>query len=177
VIHHQGVQSCAWLKLLVVIHRYFVVCLVGVWQLHFEPVVCVCVCACVCVCVNMKLTRSEPAGDWGHKPRISPTLKWGWYLRHCDKNCIGKRFVFRIAGFIIQENEYQQLQWYTLKVRWVWNLMAHDDAREGKWRGNWQMEWVASTLTLPRNLMYPELLTVMRTHRLPVVDWTDEHAD
>ena len=41
VIHHQGVQSCAWLKLLVVIHRYFVVCLVGVWQRNFEPVVCV----------------------------------------------------------------------------------------------------------------------------------------
>ena len=41
MIHHQGVQSCAWLKLLVVIHRYFVVCLVGVWQCNFEPVVCV----------------------------------------------------------------------------------------------------------------------------------------
>jgi len=29
--------------------------------------------------------------------------------------------------------------------------MAHGEAREGKWRGNWRMEWVASTLTLPRN--------------------------
>ena len=27
-----------------------------------------------------------------------------------------------------------------------WNLMAHSDAREGKWRGNWRMEWIASTL-------------------------------
>ena len=27
-----------------------------------------------------------------------------------------------------------------------WNLMAHGDAREGKWRGNWRMEWVASIL-------------------------------
>ena len=27
-----------------------------------------------------------------------------------------------------------------------WNVMAHSDAREGKWRGNWWMEWVASTL-------------------------------
>jgi len=27
-----------------------------------------------------------------------------------------------------------------------WNVMAHADAREGKWRGNWRMEWVASTL-------------------------------
>ena len=24
--------------------------------------------------------------------------------------------------------------------------MAHGDAREGKWRGNWRMEWVPSTL-------------------------------
>ena len=27
-----------------------------------------------------------------------------------------------------------------------WNVMAHGDAREGKWMGNWRMEWVASTL-------------------------------
>jgi hypothetical protein len=27
-----------------------------------------------------------------------------------------------------------------------WNVMAHGDAREGKWRGNWLMQWVDSTL-------------------------------
>ena len=27
-----------------------------------------------------------------------------------------------------------------------WNVMAHGDSREGKWRRNWRMEWVASTL-------------------------------
>ena len=27
-----------------------------------------------------------------------------------------------------------------------WNVTAHGDAREGKWRGKWRMEWVASTL-------------------------------
>ena len=27
-----------------------------------------------------------------------------------------------------------------------WNVMAEGDAREGKWRGNWRMEWVARTL-------------------------------
>jgi len=26
------------------------------------------------------------------------------------------------------------------------NVMAHGDAREGKWRRNWRMDWVASTL-------------------------------
>jgi len=58
-----------------------------------------------------------------------------------------------------------------------WNLMAHGDAREGKWRGNWRMEWVASTLTLSRDVVYPELLQLMRTPRLSVVDWTDALAD
>jgi hypothetical protein len=32
---------------------------------------------------------------------------------------------------------------------WVesnWNVMAHGDARERKWRGNWRMDWVSSTL-------------------------------
>ena len=62
-------------------------------------------------------------------------------------------------------------------VECVWNLMAHGDAREGKWRGNWRMEWVASILTLPRNMVYPALLTLMRTPRLPAVDWTDAPAD
>ena len=57
------------------------------------------------------------------------------------------------------------------------NVMAHGDAREGKWRGNWRMEWVASTLTRPRNVVYPPLLTLMRTPRLPAVDWTDSPAD
>jgi hypothetical protein len=38
---------------------------------------------------------------------------------------------------------------YNVILLWVessWNVMAHGDAREGKWRGNWRMEWVASTL-------------------------------
>jgi len=55
--------------------------------------------------------------------------------------------------------------------------MAHGDARVGKWRGNWRMEWVSSTLTLPRNVVYPALLPLMRTPRLPAVDWTDTPAD
>ena len=58
-----------------------------------------------------------------------------------------------------------------------WNVMAHGDAREGKWRGKWRMEWVASPLTLPRNMVYPALLPLMRTPRLPGFDWTDASAD
>ena len=32
------------------------------------------------------------------------------------------------------------------KVESSWNVMAHGDARERKWRGNWGMEWVANSL-------------------------------
>ena len=67
-------------------------------------------------------------------------------------------------------SEYEQ-------VESSWNVMAHGDAREGKWRGNWRIERVAWTLTLPRNMVYPALLPLMRTPRLPVVDWTDAPAD
>ena len=59
----------------------------------------------------------------------------------------------------------------------VRNVVAHGDAREGKWRGNWRLEWVASTLTRPRNVVYPALLTLMLTTRLPAVDWPDSPAD
>jgi hypothetical protein len=32
------------------------------------------------------------------------------------------------------------------EVKSTWNVMAHGDPGEGKWRGNWRMEWVPSTL-------------------------------
>jgi len=33
-----------------------------------------------------------------------------------------------------------------ISVECIWNVIAHGDAREGKWRRNWRMVWVASTL-------------------------------
>ena len=32
-----------------------------------------------------------------------------------------------------------------IRLESSWIVMAHGDARQGKWRGNWRMEWVAST--------------------------------
>ena len=58
----------------------------------------------------------------------------------------------------------------------VRNVVAHGDARQGKWRGNWRMEGVTSTLTPPRQVVYSALLKLMRTARLPAVDWTDYPA-
>jgi hypothetical protein len=71
-----------------------------------------------------------------------------------------------------------------------WNVMAHGDAREGKWSGIWRMEWVASTLHTTDHLLHTtsergvsslintdHLLPLMRTSRLQVVDWTDAPTD
>jgi len=35
---------------------------------------------------------------------------------------------------------------YRSLVEFSWNVMAHSNAREGKWSGKWRMQWVASTL-------------------------------
>jgi hypothetical protein len=67
------------------------------------------------------------------------------------------------------------MTWATVESSW--NVMAHSDAQEGKWMGNWRMQWEARTLTRPRNVVYPALIPLTRTPRLPVVDWTDAPAD
>ena len=38
------------------------------------------------------------------------------------------------------------LQGISKSVESSWNVRAHGDVREGKWRGNWRMEGVTSTL-------------------------------
>ena len=90
-------------------------------------------------------------------------------------NCpIPERFIARWYKELLIMKSSQHVDFC---VEFVWNLMAYGEAREGKWRGNWRMEWVASTLTRPRDVVYPALLTLMRTPRLPAVDWTDSLAD
>ena len=76
---------------------------------------------------------------------------------------------YRRAGRFIHNNQF--------KVELVRNLVAHGDAREVKWRGNWRMKCVASTLTPPPNVVYPALLKLKGTPLLPVVDWTDAPTD
>jgi hypothetical protein len=39
------------------------------------------------------------------------------------------------------------------------NMTAHGDAREGKWRGNWRMEWVAITLHTALEHAVPSVTT------------------
>ena len=44
-------------------------------------------------------------------------------------------------------------------VESCWNVMAHGDARVGKWRGIWRMEWTASTLHVTSEHGVPSITT------------------
>ena len=50
------------------------------------------------------------------------------------------------AKYLSEERSFEATGHYEVELRW--NLMAHGDAREGKWRGNKRMEWVANTRAL-----------------------------
>ena len=69
----------------------------------------------------------------------------------------------------------------SIQVELVRNLLAHGDAREGKWRGNRRMEWVASTIPLYLGTWsvqhYYHYCYWSSTPRLPAVDWTDAPTD
>ena len=89
--------------------------------------------------------------------------------------------VFTAWYFIKRRNEFSCLTqfslvappwWsdrYTAFGMW-WHTVTHG-------RENWRMEGETSTLTPPRQVVYPILLPLMRTPRLPAVDWTDSPAD
>ena len=54
------------------------------------------------------------------------------------------------------------------------NVMAHGDAPTGKWRWNWRMQWVASTLHTTSEHGVSSITTADAAHLgLPAVDWTD----
>ena len=59
---------------------------------------------------------------------VSPTYNLAYHLRPCQSS----KSVLRNTSL--------------KRVDSSWNVMAHGDARKGKWRGNWRMDWVASTL-------------------------------
>ena len=61
------------------------------------------------------------------------------YVGHQQKICFA-----RINSVKLHHLECPRERVILLDSRW--NVMAHGDAREGKWRGNWRMECVASTL-------------------------------
>ena len=48
---------------------------------------------------------------------------------------------------------------YVRRLDFSWNVMAHGDTREGKWRGNCLMQWVASTLHTTSEHGVPSITT------------------
>jgi hypothetical protein len=86
--------------------------------------------ACAIACQNCAVYSVFPSGITSH----SKIVQFNW-------ECI--------APFSLLQN-IQTVSWaQATSVRGVqcsWNVMAHGDAWERQWRGNWRMEWVASTL-------------------------------
>jgi hypothetical protein len=71
----------------------------------------------------------------------------------------------------LQSSNGTALPFFTYSpVEMWWHTVTHRRGSEG---GNWRMEWVASTLHTTSEHVYPALLPLMRTPRLPAVDWTD----
>jgi len=85
--------------------------------------------------------------------------------------------LFRISSNKTHHRSLGKRSQATQCVESILNLMAHGDAREGKWRGNWRMEWVSSTLHTTSEHGVSSIATADCTHRLPVVGWTDAPAD
>ena len=62
----------------------------------------------------------------------------------------------------------------TSEIESTWNVMAHGDEREGKWRWNWRMEWVSQYYS-----QYLGTWCIQHYYRwwatpqLPAVDWTE----
>ena len=69
---------------------------------------------------------------------------------HSNRSSTPENTIFFYIHFILVESS--------------WNVMAHGGARKGKWRGNWQMEWVASTLHTTSE------------HGVPSITTTDAHT-
>jgi len=69
-----------------------------------------------------------------------------------------------LHGFNVFTQVKVKTSLYLLLVDSSWSVMAHGDAREGKWRGNWRMEWVASTIHTTSE------------HGVPSITTADEHT-
>jgi len=97
--------------------------------------------------INIELRCTEP---WVKNSKTN-------YRRHCRSsiklnflmntilNCYGCSQIlelYHISGNELWKNIFLQY----VRVESSWNVMAHGDAREGNWRRNWRMDWVASTL-------------------------------
>ena len=68
---------------------------------------------------------------------------WWQFASRCCWNRARPWHAFELVSFLIGAKDLSAPR-YVVDSSWI--VMAHGDAREGKWWGNWRMEWVASTL-------------------------------
>ena len=102
---------------------------------------------------------------------------WSLYNMSCHRSHLSRAAVSHLATWpewrvgawnephILQELDTevgvaeQESNKKNLFVEFSWKVMAHGDAREGKWRRNWWMEWVASTLHTTSEHGVPSITT------------------
>ena len=95
-------------------------------------------------CIISGVTRRYFTADDRFQSQVCP------YGICCEGTGIGAWFSPRALGdtgmHIPVPVQYSPISMPVLMLESSCNVMAHSDAREGKWRGNWRMKWVASTL-------------------------------
>jgi len=111
------------------------------------------------LCVDWDLGTAQPvqwqATGWAcNESRYIPRRVGYFSLLHNDQ-----------IGLLFSRQSPAEMWWHTL---------THGRGSEGE-TGEWSGQPVP--FTLPRNMVYPTLLPLMRTPRLPVVDWTDAPVD
>ena len=78
-----------------------------------------------------------------NEPSIILGCRWHQY-RSWDLNRAS--YMIFTHSFMHSFNVFARNPWWSSAVDSSWNVMAHGDVLEGKWRGKWRMQWVASTL-------------------------------
>jgi hypothetical protein len=94
---------------------------------------------------------SATIGQW------AATSSWLLQLENVDKiifNSKQRECSLYVTSAVVESNSAKELYpcsdvltiTNAMLIESSWNVTAHGDARQDKWRGNWRMEWVASTL-------------------------------
>ena len=76
---------------------------------------------------------------------------------------------------VYEDMDVRNVTMNVVDSRWI--MMAQGDAREGKWRGNWQTKWVANTLHTTSERGVSSITTADAQTSAAIIDWTDGPVD
>ena len=84
------------------------------------------------------------------QPGTWKLFAWWLYVQY-GPSCWCFLDTHKFSFFPVSPHPPAPMLWENYRISYfvpecTWNVMAHGDAREGKWRGNWRIEWIASTL-------------------------------